>query len=485
MTTNLAQTTVRGTFWTYAAYYSGKLIVFFSTLVLIRLLTKDDFGVVGYATTILSFVDVLHDMGIPPAIVFHRNDPEVADTAFWLMMATSLTLFVITWFGLGPLTGWYFKDPRAVPVTIVMAITYPLGALGTVHESLLTKNLRFSLSFIPDFVQSLSKGILSILFALLGWGPWSLVLGPIGSTLLGVIVNWWIWPWRPRFRFVWPIARNLLSYGLHTVAVNMVGLLVLNVDYLLVGRFLGAEVLGTYTIAFRIPELLILQFCYIIARVIFPVYTKLREEPGALARGFLETIRFVPMITIPMGLGLALVAGPFVHTIFPPNWTETIPVIQFIALYALMLSLSYNAGDVYKAQGRPMLLTWLAGLRLLILAPALWYAVVHYRTIVAVGGVQVVVAFLGGLLNLVVASRMLNTPFRQVAYALLPSLLGGGVMSVMVGGALLVLSGAPAPVQLIVGVAVGMTSYVSALWLIQPQVMRQGLATLRAALPGK
>ncbi len=481
MTANLARTTVRGTFWTYAGYYGGKLMAFLSTLVLIRLLTKDDFGVVGYATTILGFIDVFREMGIGPALIFHHDESDMADTAFWLVLFTASVMCVLTWAVLAPLAGAYFNDPRAVPVTMALVLTYPIIALGTIHENLLSKNLKFSLRFLPDFTYSFSKSGLSILFALLGWGPWSLVLGQIAASVIQVVTDWIILPWRPHFRFAVSKARTLLSYGLNTVLVNAIGMLALNIDYLLVGRFLGAEVLGVYLIAFRIPELLILQFCYIIAKVIFPVYATLRHDPDALRQGFLETLRYVPLITIPMGLGLTLVAPAFVRTFFPANWGDAIPVVQAIAMYAVMLSLSYNAGDVYKAQGRPGLLTWLTAFRLVLLAPALWYVIVRFGTISAVGWVQTGVAFLGGALNLFIASRMLQTPFRSVVRALLPSVIAGAVMSLAVHGTLTLLASPPPLVQLTAGMVVGVLIYVGTLFVIQPRLVREGLQTLRGA----
>src|SRR3712207_1397977 len=125
----LAGVTIRGTMWVYLSTYSGKLLVFLSTVILARLLSKEDFGVAGYALVAISFLDVMSDMGIGPALIFHRADPEVSDTAFWLNLGFAAALFGATWLA-APLVGVLFNDQRAVDVTRVLGLTFPITALG-------------------------------------------------------------------------------------------------------------------------------------------------------------------------------------------------------------------------------------------------------------------------------------------------------------------------------------------------------------------
>src|SRR4030095_9400434 len=124
-------------------------------------------------------------------------------------------------------------------------------------------------------------------------------------------------------------------------------------DYLLVGRFLGTAALGIYTLGFRVPNLLIGQFSDIMGQVLFPVYSKVGEDKELFRRGLYRTLRYVSMVTVPMGVGVALVARPFVLTFFTEKWMDTIPVIAIIGLATMIDSLSYNFGDIYKAQGMP------------------------------------------------------------------------------------------------------------------------------------
>jgi O-antigen/teichoic acid export membrane protein len=477
----MAHATVHGTFWTYASYYSGKLLVFLSTVILARLLSQDDFGVAGYALVAISFLEVMSDFGVGQALIYFTRTPETVDTAFWMNVATSLVLFLLTLW-IAPWTGVYFNDPRAIAVVQVLALTFPISALGNTHDVLLRKELSFQKKFIPDFAKALGKGILSIALAALGAGAWSLILGQILGRVIAVIALWRVVPWRPSFRFVPAIARNLFGYGTNLVAVDFLGVVLNNSDYLLVGRYLGAAALGVYSLAFRIPDLMVMQFCDVISRVIFPVYAKLKEDAHALQKGFFLTTRYVALITVPLGLGIALLARPLVIATYTDKWLDAVPVMQAIAIYSIMLSLAYNAGDVYKAQGRPGIVTALSIGRLAVLLPALAWAAIVLHSIVAVGWVHAAVAFVSGILELGVACYVLRARVWGILEALLPSFLAGAIMALAVTGSLLLLGGASPWWQIAAGIPLGALSYFGILWIFYRDLLAKSAGILKTAL---
>jgi PST family polysaccharide transporter len=351
-----------------------------------------------------------------------------------------------------------------------------------VHDALLRKELAFGRKFIPELVRSLVKGFISIGLALLGFGYWSLIIGQLAGTAVSVISFWRVMPWRPRFQFSWSMAPSLLNYGSGILAVDALGMLMLNLDYLLIGHYMTAAALGIYTIAFRLPELLIKQFSGTIAKVVFPAYAKVRDDTAMLSRGFWQTMRYVSLITVPLGLGLALTARPFVLVFYSAKWAEAAPVMAAIALYTLLRSLTFNAGDVYKAQGRPGLLTKLSLVQAIVLLPALYWAVTGPASLTAVAWVQTAVAFLGTILNLVVAGRMLNTSFRKMADALQPAAIGGAFLVLAVIGALQLTANMSPLVQLLISIFSGGLTYLGALMLWQRDVVMNVGITLRTAL---
>ncbi len=477
---DLAKTAVKGASWTYVAFYSGKFIVFVSTIVLARLLTKTDFGIVGYALTIIGFLDTMKDLGINASLIYHKDD-RVVNTAFWLNLATGTTLFTVIWL-LAPFIGDFFNDERAVNVTRVLALNFPFGSLGATHEALLIRDLAFNRKFIPEFAKAISKGLVSITLAFLGFGPWSLIVGQLAGTFIAVSILWNIVKWRPAFSFNIGFARSLLNFGLSMVAMNVVSVIAQDVDYLLIGRYLGAEAMGIYSLAFRIPELVILQFCATVAQVIFPIFTKIRDDENALRLGFLETARYVALFTTPLGLGMALLAGPFVLTFFGEKWIEVVPVMRAIAIYSFFISLGFNAGDVYKAQGRPILLTYIAILQVLVLAPLMYWAVTGPASIVIAGWVQVFVAFVISVVYLAVALRMLKISFGMLFAVLKTPMVPAFVMVVFVIAVLFVASDWDAWLQLVLGIVTGGSVYLSVLYWLERDIVTQALQLLDTIL---
>jgi PST family polysaccharide transporter len=203
--------------------------------------------------------------------------------------------------------------------------------------------------------------------------------------------------------------------------------LVFNIDYLIVGRRLGTAPLGIYTLAFRIPQTVIIYVFYVLSTVAYPLFSKAQAKRDQLRRGYLASIRLQSTYGVATGVGIAMVAPMLVRVLLPPKWLPAIVPLEAIALYAAFRALSTGAGDVYKGIGRPRLSLWLALLRLAILAPALWWAAGR-GGINWVAWAQVVVAFVMAAVMQGVATRILGLPLRALARAFRPAaVIGAGV----------------------------------------------------------
>jgi O-antigen/teichoic acid export membrane protein len=479
---NLAQRAVRGTLWVYASTYVGKFLVFLSTIILARLLLQEDFGIAGYALVVISFIEILQGLGIQAALIYFKTDADRLNTAFWLSLLIGLSLFLLTWFAAAPLAGWFFQDPRAAPVTRLLGLTFPISALAIVHDSQLRKELAFKRRFVPEFARNMGKGLIAVTLALLGLGYWSLIASQVAAAAIAVCVLWVIVPWRPTLKVRGHHASGLLRYGTNIVTVDALGILLNNTDYLLIGRFLGAAALGIYTLAFRVPEFLIKQFSDMVGKVTFPAYAELQDDNEALQNGFLITLRYSNMITIPLGLGLALVAEPFVMTFFGDKWIEAIPVMTAIALYTMLRALVFNTGDVYKAQGRPELISKIKIGQALVTLPALYLAVTRAGTITAVAWVLVFLTLIAAIVKLFIAGRVLELGSLRIALALRPSLVAGLSMSLAVIAVLRLVAGWSPAFELAIAVLVGGVVYLTVLWLLERGAVIQAGQTLRSAL---
>lgn len=482
---SLFNSAISGTLWVYFSTYGSKILVFISTIILARLLSQDDFGVAAYALLVLRFIDFLQGLGMRHALIYYHENEERTNTAFWIGILVGLFLLLIGIFIGAPIAGWFFKDPRAAEVTRVLAFSVPISSFSLVHEAKLKKELKFRRQFMPEFSKAIGKGLLSIILALLGWGAWSLIYGQLVGTLFGVIVFWWVIPWRPVLKFTTEHVRPLLSYGSQIIYNQTFSTFLENVDYLLIGRYMDAATLGVYTLAFRIPELIIKQFSSIIGDVTFPVYAKIRDDLRALQTGFLLTFQYVNIITVPIGVGLAMTSKLIVMIFYGEKWVDAIPVMVAISLFAMARAMVFNAGDVYKAMGKPEILSKIKFFQTLVTVPLLVWATAVLRSVIVVAWSQFAVVLIFGIVKIIIVSKILKLSLRAIFERLLPTLVGAGLMvavilliNVFIGDLFLIL-------QLVIVVVSGGLVYIAVLWWLQRTMVMELVNRLQMVLKRK
>jgi O-antigen/teichoic acid export membrane protein len=467
----LGRTAARAVLWNYLSFASGKLLVLVTMAVLARLLTPQDFGIVAFATVAVTYLGVLQDLGLGGAVIQRRDDTEeAAQTVYVLNLGVGALLTVITALS-APAVAAFFRQPEVTPILRVLSLSFLIQAGGAVHVVLLRRNLDFRRKLVPDVGQALVKGGVSIAFALAGFGVWSLVWGQLVGTVAYSILAWAVVPWRPRFRVHRRLLRPLMRFGMPLMLNDIQAALWSNLDYVIVGRTLGDTALGVYTLAYRLPELLILSVWRVVAGAAFPFFSSIQNEPALLRRGFLASVRYSQIVVVPLCVGLFITAGPAVRVLFGEQWVGAIPVLRLLAVFALTGSIGVNAGDVYKAIGRPDILAKLTALELAMLTPALILGARH--GLIGVGAAHAVVATLDTAIRLIVARRVVGITFGDIGRQLVPSLTAGAALAVAAGGVLLAAAPAGDLASLVAAVAAGAAAYAIVLYRVDRDAVKR------------
>ena len=459
----LVKNTVKGTLWNYTSFAASKGITFISTMILARILVPEDFGLLSLGLIAINYLDVLNEMGVGPALIYQQGDlNKKSNVAFSMSLTVNAVLTLIALI-LAPLVAWFFKEPRVTPIMQALSITFVLSSVGSIHATRLKKELDFRKIFIPEIGKTIAKGLVSILMAVLGYGVWSLVFGQLAGILVANALYWIIAPWRPKFDLDRTIVKSLFQYGSQIILVDLLGMIHHNIDYLIIGRLMNSTQLGYYTMAYRIPELIIINICHVVSKALFPAYAKLQNDLPALQKGFLVTLRFVAIITVPLGIGLFFLSSEFITLFFTEKWADSIPVMQLLCLYAVVYSLSFNAGDIYKAIGRPGILNTLGVIKLIVTIPVLIYAAGISIYAVAMG--QLVTNILLTLLKLVIVSKLIKIEPLKIMQSLLPAFIGSLVMTAGLWILSIQLHSAADLLRLIVISLAGVALYSATLWL--------------------
>ena len=475
---NVTRRTAQAVIWNYLSFGLGKLLVLVSTGILARLLDKEDFGLVGFATLTINYLSVIQDLGLGAALIYRCDRvQEAANTVFTMNLAVGVLLSALTAL-VAPAVAVYFREPEVTPLLRLLGLTFILNALGAIHIVRLQRELAFGRKMIPDLARATVKGFAGIGFALLGLGAWSLVWGQIAGIIAGVIIAWVVFPWLPRLQIEREIAGSMFRYGASMLGINILGALVSNIDYVIVGRVLGDEALGVYTLAYRLPELLILNILWVVSAAVFPAYAALQKDPDTLRRGFLVTLRFLELVSVPLCLGLFLVADPLVRVAFGEKWLEAVPVVRILALFMLARSVGSNVGDVYKAIGRPDILVKLGLIILPPLVAALWYGTRY--GLVGVALAHLALAFVRTGLRLWVATRQMDVGWREMVAEVMPAFAAGLALLATGIPALWFTRALPPLARLLLITAAGGIGYLSIAWLLARDSLRHAYHIVRA-----
>jgi PST family polysaccharide transporter len=474
----LGLTSARGVLWNGATFATGKVLVLVTTVVLARLLTPEDFGLVGIGLLVIGYLDLFNDFGVSAAVVQNRIAPErTANVAFWVNMALG-TLLTAVGLVAAPAVADFFDEPRATLVVQVLAVSMLLSSIGSIHEARLRRELRFRRRLAPELARAIAKGGTAIALAVAGAGVWSLVWGQLAGEFTAAVLYWFAFRWRPTFVVDLPVTRRLLGFGSQIALVGVLGGVLRNADYVVVGRALGVRALGLYTLAFRMPQLMIEGAVTIVGQVAFPAFARVQNDPARLRGGLLRALRLTALVITPLGLGLAVVADPFIRAVYGERWEPAIRVMQLLAVYMVVQGASRLIGDVYKATGRAGILSKLAVVKLLITLPLL---IVFVRGgIFGVALAQVMSATICTMIDLAVVRRVVGVTGRQLAGAFLPAARAGAIL---MAGCLLVSRAIPAAgawIELATITLTGVVCYLGALAVFD----KGALAEVRELMAG-
>jgi O-antigen/teichoic acid export membrane protein len=468
--------TVRGMVWAYGSYVGGRFLVLLSTAVLARLLVPEEFGVVALALTFMALLEVIADLGLSQALVIQPDEvtEERSETVFVSSVVLGFGLSAVI-AALSPFAAAFFDEPALVGITAALGANVFLRSLGVTHYALAQKRLDFRARTAAELTGVVVRGLVGIALALAGLGAWSLVIGYLAGTLALDAAIWKLVPWRPSLRPSREHLPHLLRFGGTLSAVDVIAAIISNLDYIFIGRVLGATALGLYTLGFRLPELIVINLSVVAGRVLFPAFSAV--DPYTLGRAYLVALRYTLVIALPMAVALAILAEPLIRVAFGDQWLGSVTAMQVLTIYALAVAIGIPAGTVYKSTGRAGVLLKLAVLRLALLLTGLFLFV--DLGINAVAACMAAAAGTTALIGIALASRLLRVGLGGIWSEVWPSLLAAAAMALPTLAIERVVD-APVVVLVLAGIAGGGV-YLAAIRLVAPDWVRYLRSKMRPA----
>lgn len=348
----LKQKTVKGVAWTTADTILRYGVTFIVGIVLARLLSPDEYGLIGILTVYIAVFEIIIDGGFSYALIRKKNAQEVDySTVFYANMFVSILMAAVIYFSAG-IVADFFERQELVPLTQVMSVIVVINALSLVPKARLSKNIDFKTQTIASVVAAIVSGLLGIGMAYKGYGVWSLVgqqiSGAAITTLYLIVATKWI----PILRFSWKSFKEMWSFGWKLLLSGIFNTISGQLHSIVIGKCFSPATLGHYTRAFQFGSLFSGNLTSVIQRVTFPVLSAIQDDPVYLKEAYKRVIKVTVLPTFILMMCLAACAQPFIVVLIGEKWLEASYYLQILCFSMMLFPLHALNLNAIQVMGR-------------------------------------------------------------------------------------------------------------------------------------
>jgi teichuronic acid exporter len=466
--------------WLAGARLAGQIVAWMITLVVIRILKPSDYGLMAIAEVLIGFATLFQELGLFSAMVQKRDltDRQV-EQAFGLLILINAGIYVLV-FAAAPLLASFFGDARLTDIVRVLGIQFPLASVGVVQDAMLSRSMRFKQKSLANLAIGLGNGITTLFFALSGAGVWALVFGSLAGSVirpfaLGLAARHWC---RPRFSREG--MSDMLRFGSFVTIGRLLWYIYSQSDVFIIGKLLGKELLGFYSIAMQLASLPMQKVASMLDQVGFAAYSSVQHDIAAIRSHFLKVIRVLGFISFPVFWGISCIAPDLVMAVLGSRWEKAIIPLQLLGLIGPIRMVGHGSGSVLTAIGKPHIGTLNPLLALLIMPPAFLIGT-HYGGLVGASLAWVIGYPILVLARLPFTLKPLGLTTRQYLGAMVAPAAGGTVMYLAVIIARGMIAGTDiGPVAgMVLLIAIGAVVYPAFMWTFWRGNCREVIDLLR------
>lgn len=361
--------------WSFLSEVASKAVQPIVFIILARLLTPEDYGVVASATMVISFSQIFWEAGMGKAIIqYQGDDSAAANVAFWVNHGLGTVVAGVLIAISGLLANQVFHDARVAPVLQVMAIQVFLSASASIHTALLQKAMNFKVLFWVRMSTVAVPGLFSIPLAWSGMGYWALVAGTLAGQLMQVLILWKISAWKPALKFDLTIASRLIRFGAWVAVSGLLGWFYTWADSLAVGIVLGPRELGLYRTSDIFLSILFGFMFGPLLPVLYSYFSNIQQDREAIQATLFKVIKMITFLSIPLAF-LTFANAEFISNfIFGQKWQGIELVLGILALTHGYANIVGANGEAYRALGTPYHETRIMALSLGFYLVAYWFS---------------------------------------------------------------------------------------------------------------
>lgn len=428
---SLKSKTVKGLGWSAADNITKMGITFIVSIVLARLLSPDEYGLIGILTIFISVFNAIVDSGFTNALIRKKDASDIDySTVFYTNLVMSIVLAVALFFCATPIAKFFGRD-ELIALTQVMSCVVVINALCIVQKARTTKNIDFKTQTKVTLISSLSSGVIGIAMAYLGYGVWALVGQQISAQLLTTIFFWIFNKWMPKPEFSWISFKEMWSFGWKLLVSSLIDTTWKEIYQVVVGKFYSPATLGLYTRAKQFSQMFSSNLTSIIQRVSYPVLSSIQDDKVRLKSAYKRVIKTTMLPTFVLMFGMAAVAKPMILVLIGEKWLGCVPFLIIICIYGSLYPLHAINLNMLQVQGRSDLFLKLEIIKKIIgVGPILLGIFIDIYLMV---GASIVTGCIAYYLNAYYSGPYLNYSIKEQIKDIMPSFIIALIMALPVG----------------------------------------------------
>ena len=463
MPDSLKQKATKGVFWSAIERFSVQGVQFIIMIIMARLLTPNDYGLIGMLSIFLAVAQSLIDSGFSQALIRKQERTEVDNsTVFYFNIITSLIIYIILYIT-APWIAKFYNTPELCSIMRVVCLSIIINSFAVVQRAILTVKVDFKTQAKASFIATILSGVIGILLAYRGYGVWALVFQQLINNSLNVLILWILSKWRPIKAYSWKSFYELFFFGSKLLASGLIDTIYGNLYLLIIGKIFSATDLGYYTRAYQFSSLPSSNITTILHRVTFPILCSIQNEDKRLEEIYRRFLKLSAFIIFPLMTGLAAIAHPLIDVFIGSKWAFCATLLQVICFSMMWYPIHGINLSLLAVKGRSDLFLQLEIIKKII--GIITICITIPFGIIAMCYGSIISSIICLIINTYYTGKLINVGFLKQMRDLFPTLLLSISMFMIVLYTINFTSNAI--IKLCIGISMGMISYIGGSYFLR------------------
>lgn len=374
---SIKRKTISGLFWSFADLMANQGIQFIIQIILARLLLPEHFGVIAMISVFIAISTSIIDSGFTQALIREQDtSQEDYSTVFYFNLFMALVMYGVLYLS-APIISDFFGETQLVLILRVLSIVLIINSFGIIQRVALIKKVDFKTQSKVNIIAGTISGVIAVIFAILGFGIWSLVIKTLSMQFIQSLLLWIYNKWVPDFVFKIDSFKKFFGFGSKLLVSGLIDTIYNNIYSIIIGRVFSSTQLGYYTNAVKFRDVASQSITASVQRVTYPVLSGIQEDEEKLKYGFRKVIKTSAFIYFPIMIGLAVIANPLIQLFFGEKWTSSVLYFQLLCVAGMLYPLHAINLNILQVKGRSDLFLLLEIIKKVILTVliilSLWF----------------------------------------------------------------------------------------------------------------